>query len=70
MEKRDVSSTKSLAVVDKLSDRSLTLIKINSGPSMEPCDTPASVLSQGFVHSKQSIVSETKEISDNIRNLV
>ena len=70
MEKRDVSSTKSLAVVDKLSDRSLTLIKINSGPSMEPCDTPASVLSKGFVHSKQSIVSETKEISDNIQNLV
>ena len=70
MEKRDVSSTKSLAVVDKLSDRSLTLIKINSGPSMEPCDIPASVLSQGFVHSKQSIVSETKEISDNIQNLV
>ena len=55
MEKRDVSFTKSLAVVDKLSDRSLTLIKINSGPSMEPCDTPASVLSQGEACSFKTV---------------
>ena len=36
MEKRDVSSAKRLAAVDRYSDRSLKYIKNNSGPSMEP----------------------------------
>ena len=47
MEKRDVSSTKSLSVVDRSSDRSLMQIKNNSGPSMEPWGTPASIVTQG-----------------------
>ena len=54
--KRDTSSAKNLAFVDRLSDRSLMQIKNNSGPSMEPWGTPALIL--------------TREISDNIQDLI
>ena len=47
MEKRGLSSANRLAAVDRYSDRSLMYIKNNSGPSMEPWDKPASVLTQG-----------------------
>ena len=47
MEKRDGSYAKNLAVVDRLSDRSLMWIKNNSDPSMEPWGTPGSILTQG-----------------------
>ena len=46
MEKRDVSSAKSLAVVHSWSHRSLISIDINCDPSIEPWGTPASILIQ------------------------
>ena len=50
MEKRNVSSAKSLAVVDRSSGRSLMQIKNNIGSSMEPWGTPASMLAQDEVN--------------------
>ena len=66
MEKGDVPSAKSLAVVDRPSDRLSMEIKNNSGPSMEPWGTPASILTQGdacrfkttrcFLNLKKSVI--------------
>ena len=47
MEKRNVWSGKSLAIVDRLSDGSLMWIKNNICPSMGFWGTPASILAQG-----------------------
>ena len=44
MEKRKVSSAKSLILEDKSSAKSLICIKNNNGPRMEPWGTPALTL--------------------------
>ena len=44
MEKREVSSTKSLVLEDKPSAKFLIYMKINDGPRMEPGGTPALTL--------------------------